>query len=147
MNQAAFVRFLESYIERTGDFLQKLNQLSSRCTCHSICSDKELTLIFIDCDNVGILLHNKTISMTHAQNSINLLNVNIRNHVNENNNDNVFGYHLGSDLFALFVYDNINTMDKSIYIVESLLNVMRNKENKQQKLKKPIKQLNMDKKC
>ena len=48
--------------------------------------------------------------------------------VNENNNDNVFGYHLESDLFALFGYDNINTMDKSIYIVESLLNVMRHKE-------------------
>ena len=107
--------------------MQKLNPLSGSGG-HSTCSDQEWTLVLIDCDNVGILLHNKKISMKQAQNSINLVYINIRKHVNENNNDTVFGYHLGSDLFALFVYDNASTMNKSIEIVESLLNVMRNKQ-------------------
>ena len=125
---SSFCSLLDNYLEKTDDFLQKLNQLCS--TGHNICSNREWTLILIDCDNVGMLLHNKTISVIQAQNSIHLLNVNIRKHVNSNTiaNDSVFGYHLGSDLFGIFVYDNSSTMNKSIEIVESLLNVMRNKE-------------------
>ena len=116
-------------LDKTDDFLSKLNQLCKEKITSE--NDQEWVLILIDCDDIGVLLHDKKITTQQAQNSINLLNANICRIIDKHNcqddNNNMFGYHLGSDLFSLFVYDNKNTMNKSIEIVEYLLGVMRNK--------------------
>ena len=126
---------------KTNDFLSKLKELCQTDTKNDMkdknTNDKEWVLILIDCDDIGVLLYNKKVSMVQAQNSINLLNASICRIVEEsvacggdedNKNSGIFGYHLGSDLFALFVEDNAITMNKSIEISESLLNIMQNKE-------------------
>ena len=119
---------LINHLGSTYHFLLQLNQLCEQKR------DEKWVLILIDCDDVGVLLHDKKISMKQAQHSINLLNANICRIVgasgqsDDTQNSKMLGYHLGGDLFALFVYDNKNTMNKSVEIVESLLKIMQNKE-------------------
>ena len=124
----------QNNLGNTNDFLSKLKQLCQiDKDSHISKKDGEWILILIDCDDVGALLNSEKISMIDAQNSINLLNASISKLIkrsrNSNDNDNeIFGYHLGSDLFALFVCDNTNKMSKSIEIAEYLLKVMQNKK-------------------
>ena len=119
---------LINHLGSTYHFLLQLNQLCEQKR------DEKWVLILIDCDDVGVLLHDKKISMKQAQHSINLLNANICKIVAASQSDNtqnskMLGYHLGGDLFALFIYDNNkNTMNKSVEIVESLLKIMQDKE-------------------
>ena len=125
---------LSNSLGKTKDFLSKLNQLCQETTGINDSESKnnqEWVLILIDCDDIGLLINNKDISMKQAQNSINLLNANICRIIEQDKGNDMFGYHLGGDLFALFVCDNCDKMimtQKSIKIVELLLNVMRKKD-------------------
>ena len=120
-------------LANTNDFLSKLQQL---CRIHNVPDvsnkDGEWMLILIDCDDIGVLLNIEKISMIEAQNSINLLQASISKSIEKSSNNNgndIFGYHFGSDLFALFVFDNSTKMTKSVEIAEYLLDVMQNEEN------------------
>ena len=125
------VLLLINHLGNTNDFLSKLKKL---CENKEKCK-KKCVLILIDCDDIGMLLFNKRITMIEAQNSINLLKRNICKIIAKSNDDSdndneLFGYHLGSDLFALFVVDDNgnNKMTKSIEIAQYLLDVMQNKK-------------------
>ena len=117
-----------NHLGNTTDFLSKLKQLCQiEMVSNETNNDMQWVLVLIDCDDIGLLLNTKKISMTQTKNSINLLNASIYNIITKSSDENkIFGYHLGSDLFALFVCDKSNKMTTSIEIVENLLNIMQN---------------------
>ena len=87
-------------------FLWKLDELSQ---VKANDEESEWTLVFIDCDNIQTLIQENKITTKSVQNSINLLEQNIDTLITDNSKDNhdMFGYHLGGDLFALFINDDI----------------------------------------
>ena len=116
-------------LQQTKDFLSKLHQLS-RAQINTV-DKNEWTLALIDCDDIESLLHQNKVTMDDIDNSINLLQASIHrlienNNRNKNKNNEIFGYYLGGDLFALFINDTFN-MDKSKEIVEYLIKIMQNK--------------------
>ena len=122
-------------LKETSDFLSKLNELSRlKLDSNETSQDIEWTLVFVDCDNIESLLREKEISVDSVENSINLLHATIyrliandKNKDKDKDKDKIFGYHLGGDLFALFVNDNCS-MDKSKEICQYLIKIMENKD-------------------
>ena len=124
-------------MKQTDDFLSQLNDLSQRDSSKTnINNGSEWSLVLIDCDDIESLIQQEKITIEDVQNSIHLLETSIyrliKNNSNNDNKDNdedheIFGYHLGGDLFALFINDNYN-MDKSKKIVEHLMKIMRNED-------------------
>ena len=127
-------------LQQTDEFLASLNQ---RCKVNTNTDtttqshtnnnnnniNEQWTLVLIDCDDVESLLYEKKITNQDVENSINLLQASIYRLIenkNENKHNKIFGYHLGGDLFALFINDNDN-MDKSKKIGQHLINVMQDK--------------------
>ena len=119
-------------LQQTDDFLVFLNKLSktkqNSKTRKAPGKNCEWTLIFIDCDDTKSLLNEKKIRMINVENSINLLQASIYRMIDDDGitKQSIAGYHLGGDLFALFVNDN-HGMTKSIAIVEYLMKIMSNK--------------------
>ena len=123
--QHAFDSLLKIKLKKTKDFLSKLNDIS-RLNIYD--QADEWTLIFVDCDDVESLLQEKKINVDNVENSISLLVATIYKLITKHENkDEMFGYHLGGDLFALFVNDN-HIMTKSKQVVEYLINTMANKD-------------------
>ena len=89
---------------------------------------QEWSLMFVDCDDIESLLRENKITIDNVENSINLLQATIYRLIQHNSNANeAFGYHLGGDLFALFIKDNYS-MNKSKEIVENLIKIMSSKD-------------------
>ena len=109
-------------LQQRKDFLVFLDKLSK--TKHG--KNSEWALIFVDCDDIKSLLNEKKIRMINVENSMNLLQATICRMIDDDDKNGIAGYHLGGDLFALFVNDN-HGMTKSITIVECLLKIMSNK--------------------
>ena len=128
-------------LDNTENFLSKLGELSSiKKIKKEIKEEKEKEkddndwmLIFIDGDDVELLLNNNekaneaqlAEAMENVQFGIRLLETSIYRLVYDNKNK-LFGYHLGGDLFSLLIYDNI---ENSISIVEKLMSTMRSDES------------------
>ena len=111
-------------LESTNGFLSKLNELSQLETKRK--SECEWTLVLIDCDDTESLIQEQKITLDNVENSINLLESSIYRLI-ENRKNEIFGYHLGGDLFGLFINDNCK-MDKSTKMVKNLTKIMQNKD-------------------
>ena len=110
----------------TVAFLTKLEELAHILPNNE---DSEWTLVFVDCDDVQTLIQQNHITTENVQNSINFLQQTIDTLITKKNKDNydMFGYHLGGDLFAFFINDSYS-MDKSQTIVQNLIKTMQNKD-------------------
>ena len=87
---------LIKHLGNTSDFSSKLTQLpQANKLGDESNNDMDWALILIDCDDIGMLLNTKKISMTQAQNSINLLKESICKSISKSSDENkVFRYHL-----------------------------------------------------
>ena len=131
--QQKFINGLNSLLklDKTNSFLSKLSQLSSVENIEKE-NVNDWLLILIDGDDVDLVLnefennHSRRVNNT-VEYGLNLLESSIYRLINNYDKKNeIFGYHLGSDLFALFVNDNI---ENGSLIGNKLLTIMRSDES------------------